>query len=78
MAVALDYLLVDDAAPAVVITLNRPDQLNALSTGLMRELAAELERQAARPEVRGDRAKGRRPRLLSGSRSQGDAGPIPR
>src|SRR5437762_10264682 len=52
MAVALNYLLVDDAAPAAVITLNRPDQLNALSTGLMRELTAELERQAARSEVR--------------------------
>src|SRR5205823_13067158 len=52
MAVALNYLLVDDAAPAAVITLNRPDQLNALSTGLMRELTTELERQAARSEVR--------------------------
>src|SRR5213593_572364 len=52
MAVALNYVLVDDVAPAAVITLNRPEQLNALSTGLMRELTAELERQAARPEVR--------------------------
>src|SRR5206468_11436044 len=58
MAVALNYLLVDDAAPAAVITLNRPDQLNALSTGLMRELTAELERQAARPEVRAIMLKG--------------------
>src|SRR5436309_3270723 len=58
MAVALNYLLVDDAAPAAVITLNRPDQLNALSTGLMRELTAELERQAARPEVRAIVLKG--------------------
>lgn len=52
MAVSLDYLLVEDAPPAAVITLNRPEQLNALSTGLMRELTAELKRQAARPEVR--------------------------
>src|SRR5436309_14567916 len=58
MAVALNYLLIDDAAPAAVITLNRPDQLNALSTGLMRELTAELERQAARPEVRAIVLKG--------------------
>src|SRR5213593_646972 len=58
MAVALNYLLVDDAAPAAVITLNRPDQLNALSTGLMRELTAELERQASRPEVRAIVIKG--------------------
>lgn len=52
MAVALDYLLVEDALPAVLITLNRPEQRNALSTPLMLELTAELERQSARPEVR--------------------------
>ena len=52
MAVALEHLLVEDALPAVLITLNRPRQRNALSTPLMRELTAELERQSARPEVR--------------------------
>ena len=52
MQTALEYLLVEDALPAVLITLNRPEQRNALSTGLMRELTAELERQAARPDVR--------------------------
>jgi enoyl-CoA hydratase/carnithine racemase len=58
MAVTLDYLSVEDAPPAAVITLNRPDTLNALSTGLMKELTAELERQAARPEVRAIVLKG--------------------
>lgn len=58
MAITLDYLVVEDAPPAAVITLNRPDQLNALSTGLMKELRAELERQAARPEVRAIVIKG--------------------
>jgi enoyl-CoA hydratase/carnithine racemase len=58
MAVTLDYLLVEDAPPAAIITLNRPDQLNALSTGLMTELTEELERQAARPEVRAIVLKG--------------------
>src|SRR6202521_3750527 len=58
MAVTLDYLLVEDAPPAAIITLNRPQQLNALSTGLMNELSAELERQAARPEVRAIVLKG--------------------
>lgn len=58
MAVALKYLLVADEPPAAVITLNRPDQLNALSTGLMREVTAELERQAKRPEVRAIVLKG--------------------
>ena len=42
----------------MTITLNRPEQLNALSTGLMEELTAELERQAARPEVRAIVLKG--------------------
>ena len=58
MAITLDYLLVEDAPPAAIITLNRPQQLNALSTGLMKELAAELQRQAARPEVRAIVLKG--------------------
>jgi enoyl-CoA hydratase/carnithine racemase len=52
MTVALEHLLVEDAPPAVLITLNRPETRNALSTLLMRELAEELERQGARPEVR--------------------------
>src|SRR5436189_5461029 len=46
------HLLVEDVLPAVLVTLNRPEQRNALSTHLMHELTAELERQAARPEVR--------------------------
>ena len=58
MAISLKYLLVEDAPPAAIITLNRPDQLNALSTGLMEELTAELERQASRPEVRAIVIKG--------------------
>jgi enoyl-CoA hydratase/carnithine racemase len=52
MAVVPKHLLVEDALPAVVVTLNRPEQRNALSTGLMRELTEELERQSARPDVR--------------------------
>ena len=52
MAVAQQHLLVQDALPAVVITLNRPEQRNALSTPLMRELTEALERESARPEVR--------------------------
>jgi enoyl-CoA hydratase/carnithine racemase len=58
MAVKLDYLVVEDAPPATIIVLNRPEQLNALSTGLMVELTAELERQSARPEVRAIVLKG--------------------
>ena len=52
MATELAHLRVEDALPAVLLTLDRPDQRNALSTPLMRELADELERQSRRPEVR--------------------------
>lgn len=58
MAKTLEYLLVEDRIPAAVVTLNRPEQLNPLSTGLMKELTSELERQAARPEVRAIVLKG--------------------
>jgi enoyl-CoA hydratase/carnithine racemase len=52
MAVVLQHLLAEDALPAVLVTLNRPEQRNALSTAMMRELTEELERQSKRPEVR--------------------------
>jgi enoyl-CoA hydratase/carnithine racemase len=58
MTATLEYLLVEDAPPAAIITLNRPQQLNPLSTGLMKELTSELERQAARPAVRAIVLKG--------------------
>jgi enoyl-CoA hydratase/carnithine racemase len=47
-----NYLIVQDAFPAVMITMNRPQQRNALSTGLMREMIEELEHASARPECR--------------------------
>jgi enoyl-CoA hydratase/carnithine racemase len=52
MPLAPDYLLVDEALPKATITLNRPNQLNALSTGMMRELTATLRHLGARPDVR--------------------------
>ncbi|HLQ61149.1 MAG TPA: enoyl-CoA hydratase [Candidatus Acidoferrales bacterium] len=58
MAVALNHIQVDDRAPAAVITLNEPERLNPLSSALMKELTAELRRQAARPEVRAIVIKG--------------------
>lgn len=51
MAVALQHLLVEDDLPVVVITLNNPDKMNALSVSLMTELTAELGRQAEREDV---------------------------
>ena len=52
MPLAPDYLIVDEALPKVTITLNRPSQLNALSTGMMGELTATLRQLAGRQEVR--------------------------
>ena len=52
MSLAPDYLLVDEALPKVTITLNRPNQLNALSTGMMHELTEALQQLAERDEVR--------------------------
>lgn len=48
----MEYLTVEDALPAVLVTMNRPEQRNALSTGLMRELTEALEEQSRRPECR--------------------------
>src|SRR4030088_272694 len=66
MAVALDHLLVEDALPAVLVTLNRPQQRNALSTPLMQELTDVLERQSARPEVRAIVLRARGPAFSAG------------
>jgi enoyl-CoA hydratase/carnithine racemase len=66
MAVGLQNLIVEDVLPAVVITMNRPQQRNALNTALMQELIAELERQAARPEVRAIVLKGAGPAFSAG------------
>jgi enoyl-CoA hydratase/carnithine racemase len=52
MPLASDYLLVDEAPPKATITLNRPEQLNPLSTGLMRELTGTLRRLAEREDIR--------------------------
>ena len=52
MSLARDYLIVDESLPKVTLTLNRPNQLNALSTGMMRELTATLRHLGEREEVR--------------------------
>jgi enoyl-CoA hydratase/carnithine racemase len=66
MAVALNYVRVDDNLPAVVLTMNRPEQRNALSTGLMQELIEQLERQSLRSEVRVIVLKGAGPAFSAG------------
>lgn len=52
MEAKLQHIAVEDALPAVVITMNRPEQRNALSTGLMVELTHALEEQSRREDCR--------------------------
>lgn len=52
MAVEARSLIVEDRLPAVVITLNRPETRNALSSPFMAEITEELRRQSRRPECR--------------------------
>lgn len=52
MSDKIKYLLVEDSLPAVVVTMNRPEQRNALSSEMMREMIDELRRASSRPECR--------------------------
>jgi len=52
METKLQFVTVEDALPAVVITMNRPQQRNALSTELMVEITQALEEQSRREECR--------------------------
>jgi len=41
--VSYEFILVEREGPVAIVTLNRPQQLNALSYGLIKELALALE-----------------------------------
>ena len=57
-----------------VLTLNRPDRLNAMSRPMLDALLEALPRLAEDPAVGRGRAHRRRPRLLRGRRRQGHGG----
>jgi enoyl-CoA hydratase/carnithine racemase len=59
-------ILIEDALPAVIITLNRGAQRNALSTELMLELTRALEETSARVECRVIIIKGAGPAFSAG------------
>jgi enoyl-CoA hydratase/carnithine racemase len=52
VAMTANLVLIEDALPAVVVTMNRPDQRNALSIELMRALIGAFEDASAREECR--------------------------
>ena len=47
-----EYILVEREGPVAIVTLNRPQQLNALSYGLIKELALALEALDQDAEIR--------------------------
>lgn len=47
-----EYILAERDGPVGVVTLNRPKQLNALSSGLMSELVAAVEEYDRDPQIR--------------------------
>lgn len=47
-----NHLIVEDALPAVLITMNSPEQRNALSSDMMREIIGALVLASSRPECR--------------------------
>ncbi len=51
-ASSYEYVLSERDGPVGVVTLNRPKQLNALSSGLMSELVAAVEEYDRDPEIR--------------------------
>jgi len=50
--VSYEYILVEREGPVAIVTLNRPQQLNALSYGLIKELALALEALDQDAEIR--------------------------
>ncbi len=61
-----DYVLVEDLSPVVRLTMNRPGQRNALSTGLMAALTEALMTQSARPDCRAIVLRGAGPVFSAG------------
>ena len=56
---AYEHILYDKEGSVVIVTLNRPDALNALSPALEQELHTALDEADADPEVLGPLPAGR-------------------
>jgi len=72
------YILVEKEAPIGIVTLNRPEQLNALASFLVKELATELEALDQDSEVRAIILTGGEKVFAAGAdiKEMADAGPF--
>jgi enoyl-CoA hydratase len=73
-----EHLLVEKDGPVAVITLNRPQQMNALSYGLVKEIALAMESFDQDPEVRAMVLTGGEKVFAAGAdiKEMADAGPF--
>lgn len=73
-----EYILVDREVPVGLVTLNRPQQLNALSYGLVKELALALEALDQDAEIRAIVLTGGEKVFAAGAdiKEMADAGPF--
>ena len=73
-----EYILVEKEGPVAIVTLNRPQQLNALSYGLVKELALALEALDQDAEIRAIVLTGGEKVFAAGAdiKEMADAGPF--
>jgi len=76
--VSYEYILVEKEGPVAIVTLNRPQQLNALSYGLVKELALALEALDQDAEIRAIVLTGGEKVFAAGAdiKEMADAGPF--
>ncbi len=76
--VSYEYILVEKEGAVAIVTLNRPQQLNALSYGLVKELALALESLDEEAEVRAIVLTGGEEVFAAGAdiKEMADAGPF--
>jgi len=76
--VSYEYILVEREGPVGIVTLNRPQQLNALSYGLVKELALALESLDQDAEIRAIVLTGGEKAFAAGAdiKEMADAGPF--
>ena len=72
-----EYIVVERDGPVAIVTMNRPQQMNALSYGLVKELALAMESLDQDPEIRAIVVTGGEKVFAAGAdiKEMADAGP---